>query len=808
MRKEGLYSELLASLQLEVIVMVDLKQQVKTFLEADGYTVSPRRELLLGRRITIAEETEHIYVWVPADYDPAKFTSREAGFISRFGEESRGNPSASKFMVVPTLEGLSRQFRDGVLKWYGVNIRTPLQFFDTDFKWDASPEASSEAKKLRDKGNEERERRVAQPYTREDIQESGKDLLEALNAQIKRHNEQDKNLHIVIGPAGIGKSYLFDVLFAELHTAFMDYKVRGGPYAPRPLPLLPGYIPLADANTVRSILSVYLQTDFARPLKRETFEWLLTNEFAVWMLDGLDEVVSQDPSFFDYLLNLLTLPEAPAKPKIIICVRDALLSAHGELREFLEEYSNHIAIYRLAKWEMPSKRRFAELALRDRAAEFIKILRSRPSLNELASTPYYCHLLSQRFEDGRLCEEYSEISLLEDALTSLIKRDYDKGFVDKMLEMKDVMAFLEAAASEDFGHGFQGVTVHNVRDWARILLPAGLGENEQERLSSQMVNLGLFSRGSPGYIRFSQEILEHYLLGKRLASLFDDQAHSDSFVRELSHRELANDWLTVRVVAEHVKNTDQFARLKSFVCESIGYPVALKNILKIALLCPDKLTALQDIPFERQDLSGLIFSGLDLQGVSFAGCNLTDVEFRQCNMKKTIFTKAIIRNTGFLSLPSGGLHGAEVGDLAGFFSILVDGGKVIDDHRKARQWFQQRTEGRILMVEPCDSALQLRSLFNKLVHPDGTVRRSWLDRKGMLSGKRFRRSPEKVFEAAIRHGYFRQEERYRNRIHRPEGQLYRELVGFATSLQLTSGIKAVLDDVCYKDNCLHVPPVK
>jgi len=138
---------------------------VKSFLESEGYNVGSRRELFIGSRKTLAEETEYTYVWVPENYDTKTFTSRESTFLSRFDEAARSSPVASRFMVIPTLEGLSRQFREGVLQWYRVNIRTPVQFFDTDFKWDMSREAPSAAKELRDKGQQESKRRVEQPYT-------------------------------------------------------------------------------------------------------------------------------------------------------------------------------------------------------------------------------------------------------------------------------------------------------------------------------------------------------------------------------------------------------------------------------------------------------------------------------------------------------------------------------------------------------------------------------------------------------------------------------------------------------------------
>jgi len=418
-------------------------------------------------------------------------------------------------------------------------------------------------------------------------------------------------------------------------------------------------------------------------------------------------------------------------------------------------------------------------------------------------------LLSQQFTDGQLREEYSEASLLEHALESLIKRDYDKGFIDKaLIRTEDVIAFLEAAASQDFERGFQGVSVHDAKEWARILLPSQLDENEQERLSSQMISLGLFSHGSPGYIRFSQDILEHYLLGRRFISIFDDRTRKDALLRELAQRELPSDWLTVRLVVEHVRRTNQFGYLQSLVREAVIYPTAFKNLLKIALLCPEEPTALRSIPYERHDLSGLVFDGLDLQGISFSGCNLTDTEFRSCNLREAIFVNAILRNTAFLSLPTNGLSNAEIGDLTTFFSMRVDRGKVIENHGEARKWFQRRTEESASMVEPCNSSLQLRYLFNKLVSPDGTIRRSWLNRRAMLSGKRFHSPTEDVLEAAIRHGYLREEERYRDRIHRPEGRLYSELVEFATSLHLTPGIKALLDDVCDRESCPHSPIIR
>ena len=61
-----------------------------------------------------------------------------------------------------------------------------------------------------------------------------------------------------------------------------------------------------------------------------------------------------------------------------------------------------------------------------------------------------------------------------------------------------------------------------VQEWARMALPETLEESNLERLSSQMVNLATFAQASPDSVRFSQEILEQYLIGKYLSGLLQN----------------------------------------------------------------------------------------------------------------------------------------------------------------------------------------------------------------------------------------------------------------------------------------------
>ena len=93
-------------------------------------------------------------------------------------------------------------------------------------------------------------------------------------------------------------------------------------------------------------------------------------------------------------------------------------------------------------------------------------------------------------------EDYSESSLLEHATVSLIERDYEKGFIDKsLLGLADVQSFLEAVASENFAGGLKGVHKDVAQEWARMVLPGTLEEDDLEHMSSQMVKSRYFFSG-------------------------------------------------------------------------------------------------------------------------------------------------------------------------------------------------------------------------------------------------------------------------------------------------------------------------
>lgn len=778
---------------------VTLQGLAKGYLEAEGYTVTGRpRGLLIGNKAGIGEDSESIYVWVPERHAPAELGAQEGPYLADFEKATASHPSAPKFFLIPSLEGMSADFVRGAKRWHNVNVRVPAQFFDTSFTWEESVEASTAARELRTRGEALLNIRAPQPFQNEETGDAGKDLLETLFTKLRRFGT-GKSVHVVIGPAGMGKTHLFTGLFARLHRSFMDDKAAQV-LSPRPMPLLPEYLSLADGPTLKSLTRAFLQTDFARPLSPEVFEWRLANGFASWLLDGLDEVIVRDPEFFDYLLEIMTMPESGKPPNILICVRDALLASNENLRDFCSEYSEMVDVYRLTGWDAQAKNHFAGIALPDRANEFLAMLRDRPHLDRLASTPYYAQLLADEFDQGEMGAEYSEVGLVEQALDRLVLREYDKKLISRdSLSESEAREFLEAMAAEDFERGFEGIPVESARQWAQYVLPTDLRPEELDALVQQMTQFAVFMLGSFGHLRFTEEILEQFLIGAYLVGLVENPS---ALGRSLAARPIPVDWVTLRVVAERVRTKGGITTFLPVVLQCQTNDTAFKNAVQVAALATDDPGALRELPFDRKDLSGLVFDGLDLSGASFRDSDLSETEFRGTQLSSATFDGAILNNTLFDLGGGGSLQDAEMGDLSSFYSIRI-GQTLIDNPTRARAWFSKQTGRSGRVVEPCPASQQLRHLFGKFVYPNGQARRAQLDRRAMMRGKRIH-NPDEILEAATSRGYLVNED-FRDRVRRPEGNAYSEMVGFVSDLTLSGGLNELLDDVCGIQGCEHVP---
>jgi len=619
----------------------------------------------------------------------------------------------------------------------------------------------------------------------------------------KFSGQSGTGLHLVVGPAGMGKSVLFEDLFSRLYAGFQESRKRLRS-SPRPLPLVPEYLQGAMAPTLRGLVHAFLRTEFAASIEMETFQWMMVNGFGIWLIDGLDELVESDTDFFNELLEILTKPGSIA-PTIMLLLRDSLLTTNQNFREFLDEYRGNVTIYELSRWDNSSKWAFARIELKAQQVEpFMKMLQTHEELNSLSSIPFYCRLLMEEYKGNRLRESYSEQELLSSAMSGIMEREYGKGLLDKkLLPLERLLELLQDLASDNAAVNFQGLTQESIKVYTQILLPKGLDQETVNRLTTHMVQLAVFRQGAaPGSVRFAQEILEHFLFGECLYRDFcTDEVR---FLHELSRQFIPVDWVTLKIVASKARDEGKIDRLLYLLKRGGLSDIAFRNVLQICAYVVKDPVRLKSVPFEGRKIPGIKFSELDFRGVSFRECDLTDVEFGKCLLQDATFEDAIISRTVFFLNDAGDLKGALFGKMGRLYSIRTQPrGSEIEDKR-AREWLQRHTGMVEPLVNPCDAALQLRYLFSKFICPDGTTKRAILGRPAALGGKEYF-DRGKTLEVAIRHGYLISEVRYRDRIGKCEGDKSKEMVNYVMDLTLSPGLRTLLDDICRVRNCQHIP---
>ena len=710
------------------------------YLGAEGWDVRTRgRDLLVGDRVSRRsdDEKDHIYVWVPPGVGTG-FDSREGSYLRRFEEAKEEHPTAEKVLLVPTLAGLSGEFRTGAKRWHGVKISTAAQFFDTNMRWEIDQRSASAGSELRNRGADIADKRIKQPYqivrphgagAGADDDPSGSDLLDVLCNDLRKSRSHDRRptIHIVAGPAGMGKSVLFETLYARLYDEFQADK-RAQHLSARPFALLREYLEDAAGSTIASLLEAYLRTEFAKRLDSDQFNWKLIHGMGIWLLDGLDEVLERDPGFFDNLEDLMTTPGSVTTPSIVICVRDSLFTTHSGLRDFCEECAPHVAVYRLEGWQQQSKSDFANIKLKsvEAAQDFVEYLSRHPAIDELASTPYYCDLLLEEFAQNGQRTGASEIEILECGLARIIARERDKDLLSDIPD-QGIRDFLESCAVTDLLHG--GVPVEEVREYAEVVIPGGILDDELDRLATQMGQIAVFAQGADGRLRFAQEPLEHYLAANYLA--------------------------------QSLETTPQ-------ILGGIELP---ENVLRLMLSCIDP------------DALGLVWNLL-VDKMS----------------EKSVAGRNALRLAVGISDPEM-LRGIQFGEMHRFHSAYV-GARFVDDAAELDGCTGESSDTNGQAAPACAAARQLRQIFGKFVEETGRGRRKHLDKRAVLRGRHIVSYRQDILDEAIRAGYLR--DIARERIRRAEDDQYSEIVKFRTDLQMSSGIRALLNETCQEPDCSHV----
>lgn len=411
------------------------------YFESAGFKILLHQtECLVADKLAYGQERDTWVVWtIPPDQEVGRY---EPTLRARISALRPNYPDARAVVLAKARKGLSREFQQE-LSDQRIRFLVPVQFFDTEFKVEEAPKAASAISDIR--SLDILEKRVQQPYVAQgpdDESASGPDLLATLFDE--RARIETPIVRVVVGRAGIGKSFLFRALFARLYDEFLQAKA-GLVARARPIPLLPEHIKGIYALRTELLIENFLRADVASPVGRETFEWLLVNGFTMWLLDGLDELYAGDPSFFEYLADLVTRKDS--KAQIAIWCRDSLVTTSDAFAEFQDlcKGSTMLKIYKLSEWDRASKRQFAWMSLEGRqllnvhepdtgpVASFMREIDSSPTLRSLSGLPFYCDVLLQQFLAGDVQMFRDDVSMLNHVIDRIIQREIDKGLLDLRL---------------------------------------------------------------------------------------------------------------------------------------------------------------------------------------------------------------------------------------------------------------------------------------------------------------------------------------------------------------------------------------
>ena len=792
--------------------MGDLQSLAQGYMSSLGYNILERTEsLLVADKMDIGGGRDTRLIWAPQRPEHEKdFRQLEWRLLEDFESTISRYPDARRFLVLESLGGFSQDFWKKADE-FGIEQRVAIHFFDTPFKSEEAPkEFKSAIKDLLDPSITWK--RIPQPYSLlVEGEPGGEDLFEHLFEEL-RWPPESPCLRIIVGPAGIGKTFLFKTLFYNLYDHFQSRK-RQQELFPRPIPLIPAYLPSAPMRRTQTLINNFIDTEIAKPIRRPTFEWMLVHGFLLWLFDGLDELYAGDPNFFEEILDLLTREDS--KAQILIFARDSLITSCEAFAQFLDEFRQEreaIRLYRLEDWGNPSKRKFAYRYLEEPdASRFFNLITQPSPLKSLSSKPYYCDLLMHEYKQGNPVSDITnDLALLKYVISKIIEREekkHEKRFFQERLQPGGLYDWLETLAVEFYEGEFKSFTKEKVEVYAKLVLSEGLTKGEQKDTIITLLRFPLFISGpEPGTLAFEHELISEYLAGHYLAKQI--KTYPARVGKKLGTRVDLADSLIARSIASNIAQQEGgLQALIKVLKTGLLSGRAFANLLQLLLLATPARDIIKSskISVEGQDLRCVKFVRRDLQGVSFRNCDLTNATFRDCDLRDTQFEGACLSGTRFERISKEELEGARFGNLERFHSIYV-GKRRIDDFQKALEWIQEMTGQGKEIKTPCPAALQLKALFRKFVYSDGSPRCDKLGERALIRGKRYpgAPTPEECIEECLRFGYLHGPD-YRNRIGRARGDRYSDMVEFVTHWGLSPELRRLLDSLCSIDGCEHVP---
>lgn len=780
----------------------------RSYLESAGYNIlSEQDNCIIADKLIFASERETSIVWtIPPDIPPGHY---EATLRTTISTVRTNYPDAKGYVLAQSRGGFSRHalqfFRESRIKFL-----VPIQFFDTAFKVEEAPRAASAIADIRTLAGTER--RVQQPFraVTGGNEIGGDDLFNTLHSRLSRPH--GPTLHIIVGKAGIGKSFLFRALFTQLYSDFVSSKAKHGK-KPRPIPLVPEHLKGTYGLRTEALIDNFLRTDVASPVRRETFEWLLVHGYATWLLDGLDELYAGDPDFFQYLTEIMTRRDSQAQ--IAIWCRDSLLTTSDEFEEFRDLCgdTDMLQIYHLSEWERPAKRDYAWLTLEnrlpksgendsDQVSGFLGDIDRSSTLRTLSNLPFYCDLMLQQFRQGQLEDFNDDVSLLNFVIDQMIQREIAKGLIDLgHFESNGLQEWLEEIAlSYVDSQRYAGIDRDEATEFGELVVRDGLDESSKRNMMTTLLQFPLFRAGAEtGFIAFTHDLIAQALAARAYVRAIDRRPADIG--QRLAGIDLGDPTI-LRFMASHLTRDQESAIINELQQGSLqgrGITIFL-SLLMIANPGRDLIKRIRS-NLDSTDLIAIRFRNRDLSGMSFRRSDLSYAVFEDCDLRSVHFEGAVLNHTRFEG--NNQLQDAGFGDLSRVHSLWTRN-KILEDPVQIREWIARMTGRPSGQKEACPTALQFLHLFGKFITPLGEPRRHNLGRSALIAGKRYGSVPDPhaCVAGAVRNGYLTGPD-HRSRFRRPDGDKYAETVKFVRDSRISDGLGSMIRELCPRHDCIH-----
>ncbi len=633
-------------------------------------------------------------------YDPKKSEDEIKDEIKEL-EEKFPLSKEHKFFLSPV------NVRLGIAKDF--TVQTPVLFFDRDF---SSYKSNTTLKKF--------EKEIISNIIKERIEQPFKfnnrlmeeDILNYLFEKI--WNAKESSLKVIIAPAGYGKTVLMAALYDKMRREFMEKK-KHQELSIKPLLMISPHI--RGARNIDELINNFTNEEYEWGVcNANVFKFWVRHNFAVWLLDGVEELIMKagEDFIYDLMNDFITNPDADA-PQIVISIRSTILTTQPDLRDAISEWEGDgLEVYELCEWRRKQKVVYFDKNLKvpqEEKEEFKKELDRSPTLNKICGVPYFCKLIADLKNSGKMASFNDECELIEHFVKSICEREFEKGLDKELFPVEKQMELFEWLLENALSSKQTKISTSDLKDIAEIFIEKDVNLEVKKKQLTCIFRHPLLISAGENEMEFIHEIIKDYFLGVVYYKSLKNKNYNIFDALEIEEDTVYLKFL--RKKSYRLNWDDIIKEIQEFSAKPSERALQFRNILKIYLISDkeNKERLLKNI-LSNRNLSGLIFKDLDLSEFSFENSKLENTCFKNCKLIGANFNKCYFKNTLFddkCVMDKMTIKGA-------FLDSIRTNGAVLDTKEKISEFFYKRTSiSQIEREGPCEGVINLIKILKKII---------------------------------------------------------------------------------------------